>query len=266
MGQARVCTPGSVAGRPAPDCAALCSPAPRWPWGHHGPDPSQAGELGAASGVTKRDHPWEGSWNAVGWGAREGLWAGTGEQDGGFGPGVTAGSWGGAETGGAGTVTGAQEEGKSVPFQCWPASSCAAGVTEGFGASPERAELVIPELKYSRALSCAVRADPRYGDLSGALRAGEPRPGVAWLCLPLLCGTAGRGGLERLCVCVCLCVCVSVLCVSVCVCLCVCVCVNVCLCCVCVSVCLCVCVCVSVCVCLCVCVSHWLRSVSCRMK
>ena len=31
-------------------------------------------------------------------------------------------SWDEDETGGDGTVTGAQEEGRSLHFQCWPAS------------------------------------------------------------------------------------------------------------------------------------------------
>lgn len=49
--------PGSVARHPAPDCAAICSPAPRCAQGHRGLDPSQAGDLGVASALSKRRPP-----------------------------------------------------------------------------------------------------------------------------------------------------------------------------------------------------------------
>ena len=49
--------PGGVAGLPAPDCAAICSPAPRCARGRRGPDPGQAGDLGVANGLTKRRPP-----------------------------------------------------------------------------------------------------------------------------------------------------------------------------------------------------------------
>lgn len=147
-------TPGSGLCCHLQPSTALCPGPPRArPWPGWRPGGSQRSYQEKTTQGKEAETLWAG-------GVREGLWAGAGEQGGtaslqwvpcapprqdvgrGFRGArsrerATARSWDDDETGGDGIVTGAQEEGKSLQFQCWLPSSCTAGVMDGFGTSPE---------------------------------------------------------------------------------------------------------------------------------